>query len=165
MVEQSAECKVRFDAELERCQLEGYFETEDQEMPEDERAENDGEEDDCEVFTELGRVYSENHFNRDRYDNFGLTECKISDDYKAAGVPMMPLVHGRFETKKQILLYSTILGPLGMAPYWLGMLGAVYGATAVLLGVLFIGAAWRVMRNDSEKNCKQLFGFSIFYLL
>ena len=87
-----------------------------------------------------------------------------SDDYKAAGVPMMPLVHGRFETKKQILLYSTILGPLGMAPYWLGMLGAVYGATAVLLGVLFIGAAWRVMRNDLEKNCKQLFGFSIFYL-
>lgn len=87
-----------------------------------------------------------------------------SDDYKAAGVPMMPLVHGRFETKKQILLYSTILGPLGLAPYWLGMLGAVYGATAVLLGGLFIGAAWRVMRNDSEKNCKQLFGFSIFYL-
>ena len=72
-----------------------------------------------------------------------------SDDYKAAGVPMMPLVHGRFETKKQILLYSTILGPLGITPYWLGMLGVVYGATAVLLGILFIGAAWRVMRNDS----------------
>ena len=74
-----------------------------------------------------------------------------------------------FETKtinqaKQILLYSTILGPLGIAPYWLGMLGVVYGVMAVLLGVLFIGAAWRVMRDDSEKNCRQLFGFSIFYL-
>ena len=87
-----------------------------------------------------------------------------SDDYKAAGVPMMPLVYGRYETKKQILLYSIVLCPLGIVPFWLGTLGAVYGATSALLGVLFIGAAWRVMRNDSEKNCKQLFGFSIFYL-
>lgn len=87
-----------------------------------------------------------------------------SDDYKAAGVPMMPLVHGRYETKKQILLYSIVLCPLGIVPFWLGALGAVYGVTSALLGILFIGAAWRVMRNDSEKNCKQLFGFSIFYL-
>ena len=87
-----------------------------------------------------------------------------SDDYKAAGVPMMPLVHGRYETKKQILLYSIALGPLGIVPFWLGTLGAVYGATAALLGALFIGTAWRVMRDDSDKNCKQLFGFSIFYL-
>ena len=87
-----------------------------------------------------------------------------SDDYKAAGVPMMPLVHGRYETKKQILLYSIVLCPLAIVPFWLGTLGAVYGATSALLGVLFIGVAWRVMRNDSEKNCKQLFGFSIFYL-
>jgi len=87
-----------------------------------------------------------------------------SDDYKAAGVPMMPLVHGRYETKKQILLYSIVLGPLGIVPFWLGTLGAVFGATAALLGALFIAIAWRVMRDDSDKNCKQLFGFSIFYL-
>ena len=87
-----------------------------------------------------------------------------SDDYKAAGVPMMPLVHGRYETKKQILLYSIVLGPLGIVPFLLGTLGAVYGATAALLVALFIGTAWRVMRDDSDKNCKQLFGFSIFYL-
>ena len=87
-----------------------------------------------------------------------------SDDYKAAGVPMMPLVHGRYETKKQILLYSIVLGPLGIVPFWLGTLGAVFGATAALLGALFIATAWRVMRDDSDKNCKQLFGFSIFYL-
>ena len=87
-----------------------------------------------------------------------------SDDYKAAGVPMMPLVHGRYETKKQILLYSIVLGPLGIVPFLLGTLGTVYGATAALLGALFIGTAWRVMRDDSDKNCKQLFGFSIVYL-
>ena len=87
-----------------------------------------------------------------------------SDDYKAAGVPMMPLVHGRYETKKQILLYSIVLGPLGIVPFWLGTLGAVFGATAALLGAVFIATAWRVMRDDSDKNCKQLFGFSIFYL-
>ncbi|MBT5911527.1 MAG: protoheme IX farnesyltransferase, partial [Rhodospirillaceae bacterium] len=46
-----------------------------------------------------------------------------SDDYKAAGVPMMPLVYGRSETKKQILIYSIALGPLGLLPCFLGTLG------------------------------------------
>jgi protoheme IX farnesyltransferase len=87
-----------------------------------------------------------------------------SDDYKAAGIPMMPLVHGRAKTKKQILLYSLVLAPLGLVPCFLGTAGALYGLIALLLGVLFIGASLRVAREDSEKNCKQLFGFSIFYL-
>ena len=87
-----------------------------------------------------------------------------SDDYKAAGVPMMPLVYGRSETKKQILIYSIALGPLGLIPFFLGTLGFFYGVTALVLGIIFIGAALRVVRDDSEKNCKQLFGFSILYL-
>ena len=87
-----------------------------------------------------------------------------SDDYKAAGVPMMPLVYGRSETKKQILIYSIALGPLGLLPFFLGTLGTLYGVMALVLGVLFLGAALRVVWNDSEKNCKQLFGFSILYL-
>ena len=87
-----------------------------------------------------------------------------SDDYKAAGIPMMPLVHGRAKTKKQILLYSLVLAPLGLVPSFIGMAGLLYGLIALLLGTAFIGAALRVTRKDSEKNCKQLFGFSIFYL-
>jgi protoheme IX farnesyltransferase len=87
-----------------------------------------------------------------------------SDDYKAAGIPMMPLVHGRDKTKKQILLYSLVLAPLGLVPSFIGMAGLLYGLIALLLGTAFIGAALRVSREDSEKNCKQLFGFSIFYL-
>ena len=63
-----------------------------------------------------------------------------------------------------MLLYSFVLGALGMVAFWLGTLGAVYGATAALLGVLFIWTACRVIRDDSDKNCKQLFGFSIVYL-
>ena len=87
-----------------------------------------------------------------------------SDDYKAAGIPMMPLVHGRAKTKKQILLYSLVLAPLGLVPSFIGTAGLLYGLIALLLGAAFIGAALRVTRKDSEKNCKQLFGFSIFYL-
>jgi protoheme IX farnesyltransferase len=87
-----------------------------------------------------------------------------SDDYKAAGIPMMPLVHGRAKTKKQILLYSLVLAPLGLVPSFIGTAGLLYGLTALLLGAVFIGAVLRVTREDSEKNCKQLFGFSIFYL-
>ena len=87
-----------------------------------------------------------------------------SDDYKAAGIPMMPLVHGRAKTKKQILLYSLVLAPLGLVPSFIGTAGLLYGLIALLLGVAFFGAALRVAREDSEKNCKQLFGFSIFYL-
>ena len=49
-----------------------------------------------------------------------------SDDYKAAGIPMMPLVHGRAKTKKQILLYSLVLAPLGLAPCFLDMAGLLY---------------------------------------
>ena len=87
-----------------------------------------------------------------------------SDDYKAAGVPMLPLVAGRRETQRQILLYSLVLAPLGLAPYALGTVGVFYGGAAVLLGGLFVAGAWRVWRAASDRHCKQLFGFSILYL-
>ncbi len=77
---------------------------------------------------------------------------------------MLPVVAGRRETQKQILLYSLLLAPLGLAPTALGTVGMLYGAAAALLGALFVHAAWRVWRNASDKNCKRLFGYSILYL-
>jgi heme o synthase len=87
-----------------------------------------------------------------------------SDDYEAAGVPMLPVVAGRRETQKQILLYSLLLAPLGLAPTALGTVGMLYGVTAGVLGAAFVFGAWRVWRDASDRNCKQLFGYSILYL-
>jgi protoheme IX farnesyltransferase len=87
-----------------------------------------------------------------------------SDDYRAAGVPMLPVVAGRRETQKQILIYSLILAPLGLAPCALGTVGLLYGVAAGVLGVVFVLAAWRVWREASDRRCKQLFGYSILYL-
>lgn len=87
-----------------------------------------------------------------------------ADDYEAAGVPMLPVIAGRRETQRQILIYSLILAPLGLAPLVLGTVGWIYGAAAAILGVIFVAGAWRVWRQASDRNCKQLFGFSILYL-
>ncbi|MDA1310457.1 MAG: heme o synthase, partial [Proteobacteria bacterium] len=87
-----------------------------------------------------------------------------SDDYRAAGVPMLPVVAGRRETQKQILIYSLVLAPLGLAPCALGTVGLLYGAVAGVLGAVFVFGAWRVWREASDRRCKQLFGYSILYL-
>ncbi|MBV8651349.1 MAG: protoheme IX farnesyltransferase, partial [Alphaproteobacteria bacterium] len=62
-------------------------------------------------------------------------------DYAKAGVPMMPVVAGPRETKKQMLLYTIVLWPVALAPVWLGLVGIVYGALAVVLSALFTLAA------------------------
>jgi heme o synthase len=87
-----------------------------------------------------------------------------SDDYEAAGVPMLPVVAGRRETQKQILIYSLVLAPLGLVPSALGTVGLLYGGIAAVLGAGFVFGAWRVWRDASDRRCKQLFGYSILYL-
>jgi protoheme IX farnesyltransferase len=89
-------------------------------------------------------------------------------DYERAGIPMLPNVAGDDETRRQILLYSIVLAPLGVAPFALGMAGALYGAISILLGVLFVGFAIQVYRNRAgalaERSAKHLFAFSVLYL-
>ena len=87
-----------------------------------------------------------------------------SGDYRAAGVPMLPVVAGRAETRRQIVIYSVLLAPLGVAPWWLGFAGPFYGSVAAVLGGVFLLGAVRVWRDDQERHCRQLFGFSILYL-
>ena len=86
------------------------------------------------------------------------------DDYAKAGVPMMPVVAGARATRRQMLAYAVLLLPLALAPWWLGIAGAVYGLAALLLGGLMIVAAVRVMVRQTERSAKQMFGFSILYL-
>ena len=85
-------------------------------------------------------------------------------DYEAAGVPMLPVVAGERETKRQMLIYTAILVPATLVPVALGVSGLVYGASAALLGALFGIKVWRLWRGDGIDAAKPLFLFSILYL-
>jgi protoheme IX farnesyltransferase len=85
-------------------------------------------------------------------------------DYAKAGVPMLPVVAGKRETKKQMLLYTLVLWPVALAPAFLGMTGIVYGGVALVLSLLFTLAAIRVWFDDGETAARQMFGFSLLYL-
>ena len=87
-----------------------------------------------------------------------------SDDYARAGIPMLPVIAGRDETRKQILVYSLIVAPLGVAPVFAGIAGIGYGIFAGFLGAGFVGLAAKLYRSDSDNDAKRLFGFSILYL-
>lgn len=85
-------------------------------------------------------------------------------DYAAAGVPMLPVVAGVRETKKQMLIYTLLLFPCALAPYWMGVAGPLYGMAAAVLGGLFILSSVAVWRDDTDKSAKRMFGYSLFYL-
>ena len=85
-------------------------------------------------------------------------------DYKKAGIPMLPVVAGEKETRKQIFLYSLLLAPLGLAPFFMGFAGMAYAAVAGTLGAVFLVGAFRVLKGEGEATARQLFKFSIFYL-
>jgi heme o synthase len=92
----------------------------------------------------------------------------MSDDYAAAGVPMMPNAAGVASTKRQILAYTLVLAPVGALPSFMGMGGLAYLLTAVGLGGGFIFYAWRVYQmpegDKAMKPAKALFGYSLSYL-
>ncbi|WP_299480411.1 heme o synthase [uncultured Roseibium sp.] len=91
-----------------------------------------------------------------------------SGDYRAAGVPMLPVVAGETSTRHHILVYSLLLAPIGVAPFLLGFASPVYGAAAAFLGLAFValaGDVWRKREGDAARQaCIRLFKFSIFYL-
>ena len=67
---------------------------------------------------------------------------------------MLPVVAGARATKTQMLIYTVLLFPIALAPWYLGMAGALYGAAAVLLGGLFILAAVRVLNDESDRSAR-----------
>jgi protoheme IX farnesyltransferase len=90
-------------------------------------------------------------------------------DYERAGVPMLPVTAGAQETRRQILIYSALMAPVGVAPAFAGMGGWIYLAVSVIGGAAFLHAAWRVYRqhDDSQEAMsalRRLFAISIFYL-
>jgi protoheme IX farnesyltransferase len=91
-----------------------------------------------------------------------------SRDYERAGVPMLPVVAGPDETRKQIVIYAALLVPLATLPAFMGFGGALYALTSILLGAVFLAMALNVYRlregREADRAAKQLFGFSILYL-
>jgi protoheme IX farnesyltransferase len=87
-----------------------------------------------------------------------------SGDYEKAGVPMLPVVAGAPETRRQILLYTLLLAPLGTAPAMIGMASWYFGAVAAILGLVFIALAIAVTRDRSDVSAKRTFKFSLLYL-
>jgi heme o synthase len=91
-----------------------------------------------------------------------------SEDYRRAGVPMLPVVAGPRETKRQMLIYTLVLVPVSLAPTLLGAVGWIYGATAIALGAAFIGHAVLVWRTADDETAhpaaRRMFFFSLFYL-
>jgi protoheme IX farnesyltransferase len=88
-----------------------------------------------------------------------------TEDYVRAGIPMLPVVAGATETRRQILLYTLILAPLGAAPWLLGYAGLAYGVVALVTGAIMIALALRIRaEREDHKASKQLFAFSILYL-
>jgi protoheme IX farnesyltransferase len=88
-----------------------------------------------------------------------------ANDYARAGVPMLPVVAGQAETRRQILLYTLVLAPLGAAPWLFGYAGPLYGVAAVASGAAMVALALRIRaERDGHAASKQMFAFSILYL-
>jgi len=87
-----------------------------------------------------------------------------SEDYRRAGLPMLPVTHGSQFTRLHVLLYTLVLFAGTLLPFVQGMSGRLYLAAAVLLGLCFIGYAWRLWRDYSDALARRTFRFSIWHL-
>lgn len=85
-------------------------------------------------------------------------------EYRAAGVPMLPVVAGERETHKQILLYSIVLALFSVVPVFLRLLGPVYLVQALILNAVFIRQAWDIWRTPTPKHIWRLYKYSLLYL-
>ncbi len=94
-----------------------------------------------------------------------LYRCR---DYERVGIPMLPVVAGPDETRRQILIYTALFLPICVAPYFIGMAGLTYLAVSSTLGAVFGYLAWRVYKvrdgREADAVAKRLFLFSILYL-
>ncbi len=98
--------------------------------------------------------------------HFWALSLNHAGEYARAGVPMLPVVAGRDETKRQILIYSVVLLPVSLLPWLMGFAGSIYGAAAALLGGAMVVLALQVRRSADldRRTPRRLFAFSILYL-
>jgi protoheme IX farnesyltransferase len=96
--------------------------------------------------------------------HFWSLSLLMKDEYARAGVPMLPVVRGEAETRRQILLYAVLLYAVTQLPFCAGAFGPLYLVASVLLGAAFIAGAIRLLRNPSRRDALRLYLFSLAYL-
>jgi protoheme IX farnesyltransferase len=96
--------------------------------------------------------------------HFWALSLLMKDEYAKVGVPMMPVVRGEAETRRQILLYSVLLYAVTQLPFCAGGFGAIYLIASVALGGAFIAGAMRLYYRADRRSALQLYLFSLAYL-
>jgi protoheme IX farnesyltransferase len=96
--------------------------------------------------------------------HFWALSLLMKDEYARVGVPMMPVVHGETETRRQIVLYTGLLVVLTLLPVVFGFFGAIYAAAAVVLGGAFMTLSVRLQRAADRRSALRTYLFSLAYL-
>jgi heme o synthase len=96
--------------------------------------------------------------------HFWALSLLMKDEYARVGVPMMPVVHGEVETRRQIVLYTGLLVVLTMLPVVFGFFGAIYAVAAVVLGGGFLTLSVRLQRAADRRSALRTYLFSLGYL-
>ncbi|MGF1537952.1 MAG: heme o synthase [Elainellaceae cyanobacterium] len=99
--------------------------------------------------------------------HFWALAMMIREDYAKVGVPMLPVVAGEASTARQILVYTVLQLPTTLLlVYPFGVLGSVYGVSAIYLGGLFIAKSWALLQDPTDLAlARSLFKYSIFYMM
>src|SRR3954449_7323694 len=96
--------------------------------------------------------------------HFWALSLLMKSEYERVGVPMMPVVHGEVETRRQIVLYTFLLTALTLLPFIFGFFGVIYAVFAAGLGAAFITLSIRLQRAADRKSALRTYLFSLSYL-
>ena len=96
--------------------------------------------------------------------HFWVLALGLADDYRAVNVPMMPVVMGERETKRQTLLYSALTLLITLIFGTVARMGGIYFAVATIGGVGFVVMSWRIMRGQGIEGTRAMFRYSTSYL-
>ena len=96
--------------------------------------------------------------------HFWALSLLMKDEYAKAGVPMLPVVRGETETRRQILLYTVLLYAVTQLPFCAGGMGVVYLVPSMTLGAIFIYCAARLLRTGDRRWALRTYLFSLAYL-
>jgi heme o synthase len=96
--------------------------------------------------------------------HFWALSLLMKGEYEKVGVPMLPVVRGEAETRRQILLYTVLLYAVTQLPFCVGGFGGIYLTASLLLGLGFIAGAVRLYRRADRRSALQLYLFSLAYL-
>jgi protoheme IX farnesyltransferase len=96
--------------------------------------------------------------------HFWALSILMKDDYAAARIPMLPVVAGEDETRRQIMLYTVLLYAVTQLPFCAGGLGVAYLVPSMVLGAIFIGFSYMLLRTKARSWALRTYLFSLLYL-